>query len=227
MRFVDLAGRLGGFACAAVLTGCASRAQPLKAVQQAVAPAASALVSAPAAALAAATTPAAAPVSAQAQRAFDDATRALRAGRTDEAERGFRALLQSNPELAGPHANLGIIHRQAGRLPDAVAALETAVRLSPKQPVYLNQLGVAYRAAGQFDKAREAYDSAIALDPNYAAPHLNLGILHDLVFGDSTRALLLYDRYLALSPGGDGVVSKWVADLKNRKPAAITVSRKE
>ena len=227
MRFADFIRRLGMLACAAAITGCASLAQPLKTAQQAVAPVANALVAAPAAALAAATAPAAGPVSPQAQRAFDDATRALRAGRTDEAERGFRALVQSNPELGGPHANLGIIHRQAGRLPDAVAALEAAVRLSPKQPVYLNQLGVALRAAGQFDKAREAYDKAIALDPNYAAPHLNLGILHDLVFGDSARALALYDRYLALSPGGDGMVSKWVADLKNRKPAAITVSRKE
>ena len=217
MRFADVVGCLGLLACAAAITGCASLAQPLKAERQAVVPAANALVSAPAAV----------PVSPQAQRAFDDATRGLRAGRTDEAERGFRALVQSNPELGGPHANLGIIHRQAGRLPDAVAALEAAVRLSPKQPVYLNQLGVTYRAAGQFDKAREAYENAIALDPNYAAPHLNLGILHDLVFGDSARALALYDRYLALSPGGDGVVSKWVADLKNRKPAAVTVSRKE
>ena len=34
-------------------------------------------------------------------------------------------------------------------------------------------------------------------------------------------------RYLALTPGGDAVVAKWVADLKNRKPATLAVSRKE
>ncbi|HEY1391815.1 MAG TPA: tetratricopeptide repeat protein, partial [Methylibium sp.] len=125
---------------------------------------------------------------------------------------------QSNPELGGPHANLGLIYGRAGKLPEAVAELEQATRLSPQQPQYFNQLGIAYRRQGQFAKAREAYERAIALDPNYAAAYLNLGILSDLYLWDGQRALELYDRYLALSPGGDAQVSKWVADLKNRKP---------
>jgi Flp pilus assembly protein TadD len=168
------------------------------------------------------------PVSPTAQRAFDAARGALRAGRTDEAERGFRALAQSNPELGGAHANLGVIYRQAGKLPDAVTALETAVRVSPQQPVFFNQLGITYRQSGQFAKAREAYESAIALDPAYAAPILNLGILNDLYLSDGPKALGLYDRYLALTPSGDAVVAKWVVELKNRKPAQTSaVARKE
>ena len=55
------------------------------------------------------------PVSPATQRAFDDASRALRAGRVDEAERAYKALAQANPELGGPHANLGVIYRQAGK----------------------------------------------------------------------------------------------------------------
>ena len=140
---------------------------------------------------------------------------------------GFRALTQSNPELGGPHANLAAIYRQAGKLPEAVAEGEQAVRANPKQPVYLNQLGITYRQHGQFNKAREAYEGAIALDPDYASPHLNLGILHDLYLGDGKRALELYDHYLALSPGGDALVAKWVADLKNRKQPPVVVSQKE
>jgi Flp pilus assembly protein TadD len=167
------------------------------------------------------------PVSPADQRAFDAARSALRAGRTDEAERGFRALAQSNPELGGAHANLGVIYRQAGKLPEAVTALETAVRVSPQQPVFFNQLGITYRQNGQFAKAREAYEAAIALDPAYAAPILNLGILNDLYLSDGTKALSLYDRYLALTPGGDAVVAKWVVELKNRKPAQTAVARKE
>ena len=226
MRSVDLRWRSAAATLMMTLgAGCASLSEPLKAVQQAVAPAASAIAAAPAAALAAVQPET--PVSPAAQRAFDDATRALKAGRTEEAERGFRALAQSNPELAGPHANLGVIYRQAGKLPQSASELEQAVRLSPQQAVYANQLGVTYRHQGQFDKAREAYERAIALDANYAAPHLNLGILHDLYLGNGARALELYDRYLALSPGGDATVTKWVAELKNRKSTALTVSRKE
>ena len=112
-------------------------------------------------------------------------------------------------------------------LAESARELERAAELNPKQPLYRNQLGIAYRQLGQFTKAREAYDAAIALDARYASPVLNLGILNDLYLGDGKRALELYDRYLALSPGGDAAVVKWVAELKNRKPAPITLSRRD
>ena len=167
------------------------------------------------------------PVSATTQRAFDDARRAMRAGRNADAERAFKALTVAHPELGGPHANLALIYRQAGKPAESVAELEKAVQASPRQPIFHNQLGIAYRLNGQFTKAREAYEKAIGLDADYAAPYLNLGILHDLYLWDGKRALELYDRYLALSPGGDSTVVKWVADLKNRKPQHAMLTRKE
>jgi Flp pilus assembly protein TadD len=168
-----------------------------------------------------------APVDAQAQAAFDQARRALRAGRIDDAERGFRAVAEKHPDLGGAQANLGLIYRQQGKLPEAVAAMEKAVNSSPKQPVFHNQLGITYRHAGQFTKAKDAYERAIALDPNYAAPHLNLGILNDLYLRDNQRALEMYTRYLVLSPSGDPTVTKWLAEIKNRKPDQALVSVKE
>lgn len=230
MRSADGVGRrrLVGLllAGAAAMSGCASMWTP--GAQPAAAPAApTAAASSPA--------PAAVPSTLQAQpavadpaaqRLFDEARRALAAGRIDQAEQGFRALTRSHPDLGGPHANLGLIYRRAGKLDQAVAELETAARLSPQQPVYFNQLGIAYRHKGEFAKARDAYERAIALHAGYADPHLNLGILHDLYLGEGPRALELYDRYLALS-GGDATVAKWVVELKNRKPAPVTVSRKE
>ena len=229
MRFADLALRLSLAAACAAAAGCSTLEQPMAKLREAtgMAPASpSAAASAPASSATSAIATAIAavvpetPVDPTAQRAFDDARRALAAGRKDEAERGFRAVAKSNPELAGPHANLGLIYRQAGKLPEAVTELERAVQASPQRPVYLNQLGITYRQQGQFAKARDAYEKAIALDPNYASALLNLGILNDLYLGDGKRALELYGRYLALSPNGDATVTKWVADLKNRKPAA-------
>lgn len=205
-------------------TGCATITDSMKAVQQMVTPSApSAAASAPATTAAKPAIPDA-PVSVAVQRSYDDALRALRAGRNDEAERAFRALAQSNPELGGPHANLGVIYRQAGKLNESASELEQAVKINPNQPIYFNQLGVTYRQLGKFDKARDAYEKAIALDANYPAPTLNLGILYDMYLGDSPRALELYSRYLALSPSGDAAVTKWVAELKNRKAAAGTVA---
>jgi Flp pilus assembly protein TadD len=166
-------------------------------------------------------------ISPEVQQEFDGALDALNAGHTEEAMRTFLALTVSHADLGGPHANLGMIYRRAGKADEAVAELELAVKLNPQQPVFLNQLGIAYRQQGKFAKAREAYEKAIALDPSYAAPYLNLGILFDLYFWDSKRALEFYDRYLALTPGGDERVVKWVADIKNRRQQGGKLSRGE
>lgn len=203
--------------CCAVVAGCSST--PASPAEPAPAAPPAANAPAPVAAAEIKLEPEAA-IPPAAQRAFDDARRAMRAGRMDEAERGFKSVVKLQPELGGPHANLGVIYRQANKLPEAVAELELAVRASPHQPVYFNQLGITYRFQGQFAKAREAYERAVDLDANYAAATLNLGILNDLYLWDGKRALELYDRYLALTPGGDTTVTKWVADLKNRNKAA-------
>ncbi|MGZ5858964.1 MAG: tetratricopeptide repeat protein, partial [Burkholderiaceae bacterium] len=147
------------------------------------------------------------PVNPVAQRMFDEANRALKAGRINDAEHDYRSIIESNPELGGPHANLGVIYRNANKFTEALVEFNQAVRLSPKQPVYLNQLGVTYRQMGQFDKARDAYEQAIALDANYAPAILNLGIVCDMYLGESQRALELFVRYLALTPNGDATVS--------------------
>lgn len=161
------------------------------------------------------------------QQAFEAAVNALRAGRTDDAERDFRALALAHPELGGPHANLGLILRAAGKLAPAAAELEQAVALSPDQALFFDQLGVSYRQLGRFEEARAAYQRAIELDPAAPAPYLNLGILNDLYLNDGARALALYGQYLALSPQGDATVAKWVADLKNRKPTTVASTAKE
>jgi tetratricopeptide (TPR) repeat protein len=214
-------------ASAALLAGCGSVGMRLRGTPEAgpasvPAAAASAAASEPQAAATVSAAPRAAstgPIGPATQRAYDDALVLMRAGHAADAERGFRALTQSDPDLAGPHANLGLLARQAGRLPEAVAELEKATTLAPGLAVAWNQLGLAYRQSGEFTKARDAYERALALDPNYASAVLNLGVLDDLYLGDSARALALYTRYLALTPGGDPVVTKWVADVKNRKPA--------
>ena len=210
-------------AAATLLAGCGSigfrmpgSSAPAQAASAAAAPEAAA--SAPVVAVA---RPASTgPIVPATQRAYDDALALMRAGHAADAERGFRALTQSDPDLAGPHANLGLLARQGGHVPEAVRELEKATALAPGLAVAWNQLGLAYRQGGEFTKAREAYGRALAIDPNYATAVLNLGVLDDLYLGDSARALELYTRYLALTPAGDPVVAKWVADVKNRsKPA--------
>ena len=222
MRSAELVRGAGTLAAVLALAGCGSVPVPFSG--DTGAPATS---RAPSPVARPAAPPPEEPVDQSTQAAFDNASRALRSGRNDDAEQAFRALAQAHPELGGPHANLGVIYRQANKLTESVTELETAVRLNPRQPIYFNQLGISYRMQGQFAKARDAYLRAIALNANYAPATLNLGILYDLYLGDAPHALEMYGRYLALSPGGDPTVTKWVADLKNRKPGPITDGRKE
>jgi len=226
---IGLKQTLCAVAVAALLSGCGSVGMRLRSAlpgastsAPASAPAQAVSAAAPQAAASAIAAPKPAstgPIAPATQRAYDDALALMRAGHAADAERGLRALTRSDPDLAGPHANLGLLARQAGRLPEAVTELETATTLAPGLAVAWNQLGLAYRQSGEFTKAHAAYDSALAIDPNYATAVLNLGVLEDLYLGDSARALELYTRYLALTPAGDPVVTKWIADVKNRKPA--------
>lgn len=209
--------RVLGVSMLALLAACASAPavvkKPVEAVQQAASAALPAVVTE-------------APMPPEAQRAFDAARAHLKAGRTAEAERGFRDLAAKHPELGGAHANLGLMLRNAGKHDESVAALEQAVAASPKQAAFHNQLGISYRHAGAFQKARNAYEQALALDENYADAHLNLGVLLDLYQGDAPLALSHYERFLALSPG-DATVGKWVADLRNRKPVSVAQAPKK
>ena len=205
-------------AALAFLAGCASVTTPIEAMKQAVTVGASS--PAPAAQPAAP----AAPIAAEVQSQFDRALQAQRAGKLDDAARQWRELAQAHPDFGGVHANLGIVLRQGGREAEAVASLERAVEINPTQARFHNELGIAYRANGQFGKAREAYEHALTLDANYAAALLNLGILHDLYLGEPAKALALYERYLALAPGGDATVTKWAADLRRRVPAPVTAA---
>ena len=77
-----------------------------------------------------------------------------------------------------------------------------------------------------FENERFVYlgDQANMPYGNYAAAVLNLGVLYDLYLWDPKRAAEHYDRYLAMTPGGDATVTKWLADLKNRKPATAAAA---
>ena len=200
----------------ALLAGCATVSKPIEAVQMSVA---ATMAPTPVVAEARPASPVMAPIAANVRAQFERALQAQRGGRLDEAERQWRALALSHPELGGVHANLGLIQRGAGRTAEAVNSLERAVQLSPTQPRFFNELGIAYRANGQFTQAQQAYERALTLDANHAAALLNLGILHDLYLGNGAKALALYERYLALTQAGDATVTKWATDLRRRNPA--------
>ena len=84
-------------------------------------------------------------------------------------------LVQHYPESAPHQTSLGSSYLEVGRIPEAIAALEKAVRLDPKSAQAHNFLGGALLAAGRPQEALSHLRRASALAPEDAHLHFNLG----------------------------------------------------
>ena len=205
MRFAKTALHLGLLWLATGLAGCATAFAPSgpKAVTRSVAGEQSE-----------------AAVSATVQREYGVALSAMKRGRNKDAEGLLLSMTRRHPDLSGPFANLGIVYRRLGKLPEAAEFLGKAIDINPDRAAYYNELGIVFRESGQLDKARESYARALKIDPLYSNSHLNIGILYDLYLQEPGKALQHYERYQALLPAADSEVNKWIVDLKQRHPAS-------
>ncbi|MGB8840159.1 MAG: tetratricopeptide repeat protein [Aliidongia sp.] len=121
-----------------------------------------------------------------------------RAGRLDEANRDYQAVLASEPRHAPSWHLMGALAVQRGEIGGAIEMFETAIALDPAMPAYFNDLGEALRLSRQPGKAAICYRKALALDPTYVAAHNNLGIA-EFAQGRHAKAIGHYRRALALN----------------------------
>ena len=88
---------------------------------------------------------------------------------------------------------------EQGRIAEAMARYDAAVRTDPKcARAHLNRGNILF-AGAQIDEARSAYELAIVCDPRYAGAHFNLGNLNTDA-GEVERALLNYDTAISIKP---------------------------
>jgi tetratricopeptide (TPR) repeat protein len=160
---------------------------------------------------------------ARANAEFTRALTLMRGSDPTQAILEMQVLTQSYPDLPGPYANLGVLHRNANQLAESEAALAKAAALAPWDAQTLTEYGLTLRQAGKFAEARAAYESAIKANPSYAPAHRNLGVLLDLFLEDPLTAQAELETYKTLT-GEDKPVSGWLAELrarnKVRAPAA-------
>lgn len=106
---------------------------------------------------------------------LEDLIQLHRAGRLDEAENGYRQLLDENPDSAEVLHLLGILRGQRGDLPEAYKLVRRATEIDPDNAACQHTLGEMYLSEHRLDEAQHAYDQARQLNPNLAAAHGGLG----------------------------------------------------
>jgi tetratricopeptide (TPR) repeat protein len=106
---------------------------------------------------------------------FSEAYAAHRAGRLDDAERGYRALLAADPTHAQALHMLGVVRHQRGQHDEAADLLHRAAELAPGDAGLQLNLGNVLKALGRFDEALVHFDDALRIQPDFGPAHYNLG----------------------------------------------------
>lgn len=106
---------------------------------------------------------------------LEDVIQLHRAGRLDEAEQGYRALLAASPDDAEVLQLLGILRGQRGDLHEGLQLLRRAAERDPDNAACQHALGEMALREGDLDEAAAAYEKARRLNPNMASAHAGLG----------------------------------------------------
>lgn len=149
---------------------------------------------------------------------FAEALDLLKQKKTKEAEEAFVALSRDFPEFSGPQTNLGILFAKSNRRNEAIAAFTRAATANGENASAFNWLGILNREAGNYPRAKESYEKAISVKPDYAAPHLNLGLLLEEQLRQPAEAVVQYREYYRLTGGKDLRVLPWIAEIEAKQP---------
>jgi tetratricopeptide (TPR) repeat protein len=98
-----------------------------------------------------------------------------KAGRLNEAERGYRQVLMLNPRHADSLHLLGVIANQKGDHGLAIRQISEAISIVATEASYHSNLGTALWKQGRLNAAIACYRRALELKPDYPTAHFNLG----------------------------------------------------
>lgn len=118
------------------------------------------------------------------------ATEHHRAGRTAEAERLYRDVLDASPGHPDALHLLGVLALQSGRADDAVDRIAQAVAGDDASPLFHANLGHALHASGRHREAALSFARALTLLTNEGEGWGNVGALANLIrrYDDDIRA---------------------------------------
>jgi tetratricopeptide (TPR) repeat protein len=127
-------------------------------------------------------------------------------------------LLASIEHYAEANNLLGLYLQQAGRVPEAIAQYEQALRFEPDYAKARNNLGNALWQTGRIPEAIEQYDQAIRINPDLAEIHINLGNAL-LASGRTTEAIGHFQQALRIKPDEPAIQNNLAWLLATLAPA--------
>jgi protein O-GlcNAc transferase len=130
---------------------------------------------------------------------FEKAVEFHRAGQVDRAQRLYRRVLEQTPEHGDAMFLLSSLAVDSGRLEEAGALLERAVRVDPNNSFYRSSLGNVYRCLGRLRDAALMQLMAIARKPDFAEAAYQLALTFEEQ-GDLAAAAACYERARELDP---------------------------
>jgi tetratricopeptide (TPR) repeat protein len=95
------------------------------------------------------------------------------AGRLQEAEQCYRAILQAQPEHPDANHNLGVLAAQVGQPVAGLPYLKTALAVNPAQGQYALSYAEALLAAGQAEHALRVIEEAMQRGLSPTAGHVD------------------------------------------------------
>jgi cellulose synthase operon protein C len=120
-------------------------------------------------------------------------------GDVAEAEKQLCAAKTLDPERSYPYLELSEIYKEAGRMDEALAELETYVMIEQMQYGPLRELVDAFVGRGRWDKVKTYGEMAMFINPSDAELMLALGRAY-LETGDAAQALFTFDSALMARP---------------------------
>ncbi len=112
----------------------------------------------------------------QLRKAFASAVELQNAGKLDEAEAAYKAILQTNPDIPEVHLNLGTIYMVKKDNANAEAELQKALELRAGYTDAMMQLVKLYQTSGQNDKAAALIEQMGSANPGDAKAQYSRGL---------------------------------------------------
>ena len=130
-----------------------------------------------------------------------------------------------SPDNERAHVNLGNALEQSGRVPEAIAQYETALRLKPDYAEAHNNLGlVLSEIPSRLPDAIAEYETALRIKPDYAEPFYNLGNTFLNLPGRLPDAIAQYEAALRIKPDlveAHNNLGKALLNVPGRLPEAV------